>query len=119
MAKYRGSRINEEIKRELSDIIHNELKDPRLTAMISITNVDVTRDLRYGKVFVSIFGDEEDKKNSISALKSSAGFLRRELSHRINLRYTPELIIELDNTIEHGMHINSLIEKIKENRSDA
>lgn len=119
MTKYRSGRINEEIKRELSDIIHNELKDPRLTAMISITNVDVTKDLRYGKVFVSIFGSEDDKKNSIDVLKSSAGFLRRELSQRINLRYTPEIIIELDNTIEHGMHIDSLIEKIKENKGNA
>lgn len=119
MVKYRNGRINEEIKRELSSIIHNELKDPRLTAMVSITKVDVTRDLRYAKVFVSIFGNEEDKKNSLGAIKSSSGFLRRELSHRINLRYTPELTIELDDTIEYGMHIDSLIEKIKETNNHA
>ncbi|SKA76497.1 ribosome-binding factor A [Clostridium sp. USBA 49] len=119
MVNYRRGKINEEIKRELSNIIHNDLKDPRLTAMISITNVEVTRDLRYGKVFVSVFGSEDDKNNSIVALKNSAGFLRRELGHRINLRYTPELIIELDNTIEKGMHIDSLIKKIKENNENA
>lgn len=114
MVKYRSGRINEEVKKEISDIIRNEIRDPRLTAMVSVTKVDVTKDLRYAKVFVSIFGDDEEKKNSLDALKSSSGFLRRELSHRINLRYTPELTIELDDTIEHGMHIDALIEKIKE-----
>ncbi|ERI92914.1 ribosome-binding factor A [Clostridiales bacterium oral taxon 876 str. F0540] len=115
MAKYRSGRINEEIKREVSDIIHNEIRDPRLTAMVSVTRVDVTKDLRYAKVFVSIFGKDEEKNNTLSALKSSSGFLRREVGHRVNLRYTPEILIELDNTIEHGMHINSLIEGLKEN----
>ena len=116
MAKYRSGRINEEIKKELSDIIRNEVRDPRLTAMVSVTRVDVTKDLRYAKVFVSVFGNEEEKKNTISVLKNSAGFMRREVGHRVNLRFTPELIIELDNTIEHGMHINALLESIKENK---
>jgi ribosome-binding factor A len=118
MVNYRSGRINEEIKKEISDIIRNEIRDPRLTAMVSVTKVDVTKDLRYAKVFVSIYGDEENKKNTLSALKSSSGFLRREIGHRINLRYTPEVLIELDTTIEHGMHINALIEKIKENTKD-
>jgi ribosome-binding factor A len=116
MVKYRSGRINEEIKKEISDIIRNEIRDPRLTAMVSVTRVDVTKDLRFAKVFVSIFGNEDEKKNSFNALKSSAGFLRREVGHRVNLRYTPELTIELDNTIEHGMHINALLETIKENK---
>jgi ribosome-binding factor A len=114
MAKHRSGRINEEIKRELSIIIQNELKDPRLNAMISITRVDVTKDLRYAKVFVSIFGKEEEKASSLNALKSSAGFMRKEVGHRVNLRHTPELIIELDNSIEHGMHIESLLHKLKD-----
>ena len=113
MVKHRSGRINEEIKKEISDIIRNEIRDPRLTAMVSVTRVDVTKDLRYAKVFVSIFGEEEEKKNTLSALKSSSGFLRREVGHRVNLRFTPEITIELDNTIEHGMHINSLLESIK------
>lgn len=116
MAKYRSGRINEEIKKEVSDIIHNEIRDPRITAMVSVTRVDVTKDLRYAKVFVSIFGDEEGKKNTLSALKSSAGFMRREIGHRVNLRYTPEIIVEVDNAIEHGMHINALLESIKESK---
>lgn len=114
MANFRGNRINEEVKKEVSNIIRNDIKDPRISAMISVTKVDVTRDLRYAKVYVSIFGDDESKKSTLNALKSSSGFIRREVGHRINLRYTPEIIIELDNTIEQGMHIDALLEKIKE-----
>lgn len=114
MANYRGGRINEEIRRELSNIIQNEIKDPRLTAMVSITRVDVTKDLRYAKVFVSLFGNDDEKVNSLSALKSSAGFMRKEIGHRINLRYTPEIIIEVDNSIEHSMHMESIFSTIKE-----
>ena len=114
MAKYRGGRINEEVKREISNIIRDDVRDPRINAMISVTKVDVTKDLRYAKVYVSIFGSEDAKKETLSALKSSSGFIRREVGHRINLRYTPELIIQLDDSIEHGMHIDSLLHKIKE-----
>jgi ribosome-binding factor A len=114
LANYRGGRINEEIRRELSSIIQNDIKDPRLTAMVSITRVDVTKDLRYAKVFVSLFGNDDEKVNTLSALKSSAGFMRKEIGHRINLRFTPELIIEVDNSIEHGMHMESLFHTIKE-----
>ncbi|AKN29472.1 ribosome-binding factor A [Clostridium carboxidivorans P7] len=114
MAKYRSGRINEEMKREISTIIQNDIKDPRLSAMISVTKVDVTKDLRYAKVYVSIFGDEESKNSTFEALKGSAGFIRREIGHKINLRYTPEILIELDNTIEQGMHIDALLHKIKE-----
>jgi ribosome-binding factor A len=113
MAKYRSGRINEEIRKELSSIIQNDIKDPRLTAMVSVTDVEVTKDLRYAKVFVSIFGSDEEKSNTLTALKSSSGFMRKEIGNRINLRYTPELIIELDNTIERGMHMDALFQSIK------
>ena len=114
MVKHRSGRINEEIKREISDIIQNNIRDPRLSAMVSVTRVDVTKDLRYAKVFISIFGNENSKLESLNALKSSSGFIRREIGQRINLRYTPEILIELDNAIEHGMHINALLQEIKE-----
>jgi ribosome-binding factor A len=118
MAKYRSGRINEEMKKELSFIIRDDIKDPRLSAMVSITGVDVTKDLRYAKVFVSVFGKEEEKNSTLSALRSSAGYMRKEIGHRMNLRYTPEIIIELDTSIEHGMHIDKLIEQIKDNVND-
>lgn len=114
MAKYRSGRINEEMKKEISNIIQNDVKDPRISAMISVTKVDVTKDLRYAKVYVSIFGNEESRANTFEALKNSAGFIRREIGHKINLRYTPEIIMELDDSIEQGMHIDKILQKIKE-----
>jgi ribosome-binding factor A len=116
----RTDRISEEMKREISFIIHNELKDPRLAKMISVTGVDVTRDLRYAKVYVSILGDENDKNSAIRGLKSAAGFIRRGIGRRIQLRYTPEIVFELDNSIERGVYINKLInETLQENRGEA
>lgn len=114
MTKYRGGRINEEVKKELSYIIQNDVKDPRLTSMISVTYVDVTKDLKYAKVFLSLFGTEASKEETMKALNSSLGFIRRELGKRVNLRITPELILKLDNSMEKGMHIDSILDKIKE-----
>ncbi len=108
MATNRINRINEEVRRELSDILR-ELKDPRIPVMTSVVSVSVTQDLRYATVYVSVFGDEEVKKNALSALKNSAGFARRELGHRLNLRYTPEIIYKADDSIEHGARINELL----------
>lgn len=115
MANYRGGRINEEVKREISTIIRNEIKDPRLTAMVSVTDVKVTKDLRYAKVFVSIFGkDDEEKNNTFIALKNASGYIRREIGQRINLRYNPQIIFEIDDSINYGMHIEELIQKVKD-----
>ncbi len=113
MANYRGGRINEEFKKEISNLIQNEIKDPRITAMISVTDVKVTKDLRYAKVYVSIFcNSEEEKKENLAALKNASGFVRKELGRRINLRYTPEIIFEIDDSINYGMHMDELIQKI-------
>jgi len=109
MGANRINRINEEVRRELSDILR-ELKDPRIPMMTSVVSVSVTADLRYATVYVSIFGEEGVKKDAISALKKSAGFVRRELGHRLNLRYTPEIIYKEDNSIEHGARINELLQ---------
>ena len=115
MANYRGGRITEVVKREISTIIRNEIKDPRLTAMVSVTDVKVTKDLRYAKVFVSIFGkDDEEKNNTFIALKNASGYIRREIGQRINLRYNPQIIFELDDSINYGMHIEELIQKVKD-----
>ena len=115
MANYRGGRINEEVRREISNIIQNEIKDPRLTAMVSVTNVKVTKDLRYAKVFVSIFAkNDEEKNNSFVALKNASGYIRKEIGQRINLRYNPQIIFEIDDSINYGMHIEELIQKVKE-----
>ncbi|MCX7710958.1 MAG: 30S ribosome-binding factor RbfA [Clostridia bacterium] len=105
----RINRISEEVHKELSDIVQNDIKDPRLPKMVSILNVNVTRDLRYAKVYISVLGSDEDKRNALSALKSAAGYIRREIGHRVQLRYTPELQFELDNSIEQGVYITKLI----------
>ena len=115
MANYRGGRINEEVKREIINIIRTEIKYPRLTAMVSVTDVKVTKDLRYAKVFVSIFGkDDEEKNNTFIALKNASGYIRKEIGQRINLRYNPQIIFEIDDSINYGMHIEELIQKVKE-----
>lgn|SRR5690554_963339 len=116
MAKYRAGRINEEMKKEISAIIMNGLKDPRITAMITITDVEVTSDLRYAKVYASIFGTEEQKEESLAGLKSSSGYIRREVGKKIQMRYVPELIIVVDDTIDRGMHIDELIRKANEKK---
>jgi len=111
-------RISEEVKKEISSIIQNDLKDPRLPNMVSIISCNVTKDLRYAKVYVSVLGNDEQKKNAISALKSAAGFIRRELGHRLQLRYTPEIHFELDTSIEHGIYINKLLDDAKKELND-
>lgn len=109
----RITRISEEVKKEISNIIQNELKDPRLPSLVSIITCEVTKDLGHAKVFVSVLGNEEEKKNAIKALKSAAGFIRRELGHRVKLRAVPEIHFELDTSIEHGMYINKLLDEAK------
>lgn len=116
MATNRINRINEEVRRELADILR-DLKDPRIPLMTSVVSVSVTPDLRYATVYVSIFGSEEVKENALKGLKSSQGFVRRELGHRLNLRYTPEIIYKNDDSIEHGARINELLHK--EAKTDA
>lgn len=109
MAKFRQQKIDEEIKRELSFMI-SSLKDPRLDGcMISITAVNVTKDLKYAKVFTSVMADDEKRKLAIEGLNSSGGFLRRELGNRMKIRYIPALTFVLDDSIAYGTHINKII----------
>ena len=104
-------RINDDIQRVLSKLL-TEVKDPRVQqGMISVTRVETTGDLRYCKVYVSVLG-ELNEKDFKKGLKSAGPWLRRELGAALNLRYTPELVFELDKSIAHGAHINELIEKL-------
>lgn len=107
MASNRIGRINEEIQRELAVLIPM-VKDPRVTGMISVMAVDTTTDLRYAKVFISIL-DKSDEQQVMRGLKSAAGWLRRELGHRLQLRYTPELSFVLDESIDKGAHILAML----------
>ena len=108
----RTDRIASEIMREVERIIREEVSDPRTDCMFSVTHVDVTRDLRYAKVYISIY-EEEKRAPMMKALKSAAGFIRHNLGQRVQLRYTPELLFELDTTIEYGVHIASLINEVR------
>lgn len=115
MSVDRLSKLSEQIKKEISNIIQNEIKDPRVPMLTSVVNVEVTKDLRYGKVFVSVFGDEEKKIKCIEGLKSASGYIRKEVGSRMNIRYIPELIFEIDRSIEYGMHIDKVIKEMKKN----
>lgn len=108
----RTSRLSEEIRKVISNIIQNELKDPRIPMLTSVTNVDVTKDLKYAKVFISVYGDEVQKAKCIEGLKSSSGYLRKEVGSRIKMRHIPELFFEIDNSIEYGLHISKILNEI-------
>ena len=111
MANYRRGRINDEVKKELS-VILREVKDPRISeAFISVTSVEVSGDLKFAKVYYSAMMG--DKKEIAKGLKSSAGFIRREIARRLNLRMTPEFSCYEDHSIEHGARISKLLNGIE------
>ena len=116
MANHRIGRINEEIMKEVSSLLRN-VKDPRISGMISITAVETTPDLRFAKVYISIL-DKSDSKQVLKGLKSAGGYLRRELSHALNLRYTPELVFEMDDSINQGAHILDLLRSVDRKNED-
>ena len=112
MATNRIYRINEDIQRELASLIRT-VKDPRVHGLISITRVDTTTDLRYCRVYVSVL-DHSDVKEVVKGLKSAAGYLRRELGRVLTLRYTPELQFIEDDSIERGVRMVSMIDRVLE-----
>lgn len=117
MASNRLGRINEEIQRELAEQIRN-LKDPRVSrTMLSVTRVETTPDLRYAKVYVSLL-DKQYTKEALAGLKSSSGYLRRELGHALQLRYTPELQWQMDDSITQGAHILELLSRLELSKED-
>ena len=111
MANNRIARTNDDIQRVLSELLRS-VKDPRVQqGMLSVTRVETTGDLRYAKVWISVYG-LQDEKEFRRGLKSASGWLRRELAKSLSLRYTPELVFELDHSIEYGAHISSLLNEL-------
>ena len=108
MAKSRRDRVQETMRTELSEIIKRDLKDPRL-GFVTITDVELSNDMSHAKVFVSIYGSEEEKRLSMQALESAKGFIRTNLGQRVRLRIVPELVFKEDNSIERGTRILELI----------
>ena len=107
----RMQKVDEEFKRELSKIIDQDLKNPNITGLISVTKVKTSSDLKNARIYISILGSKS-KKNTMEGLKKASGFIRTELARRVNLRYTPELIFELDETLEYGSRIDNIIKEL-------
>jgi len=115
MARYRVGRVGEQIKKEISDLIRTELKDPRI-GFVTITGVEVTGDLSLARVYLSILGSEEERAETLEALGRAKGFLRSELGRRIRLRQTPEIEFRFDSSIDHGQLIMELLKQINQER---
>ncbi len=109
----RAEKLREFVKEEVSEIIQRELKDPRI-GFVSITDVEVSADLRHARVFVSVLGDAEAKTKTMAGLNSARGFIRGELGKRMQVRYTPELHFRLDESIERGTRVVSLLREVSE-----
>lgn len=114
MASRRMERVNELLRSEISQLIARSLKDPRISGTISVTEVQTSPDLRHARVYVSILGSEDQRRESLAALRHAAGFFRRELGERLTLRRTPELEIRLDESLERGDRIMRLLREIQE-----
>lgn len=108
----KNTRINGEVQKELSNIIRNEVKDPRIHPMTSVVAVEVAPDLKSAKAYISVLGNEEEKANTLKGLKSAAGVIRSKLAHSINLRNTPEITFIMDSSIEYGVNMAKLIDDI-------
>ncbi len=112
--KARANRVAEQIKKEVSQILQSEIKDPRITGFLSVTDVEITRDLGVAKIFVSIYGTESEKQLTLKALESAQGFIRTEIGKRIQFRHVPEVSFHLDQSIEYGAHISGILNDLKE-----
>ena len=112
MASQRLTRINEEMRREISEVIRTEIKDPAVQdVMISVVAVDTTNDLKTAKVYISVLQDNK-KQEALAGLQKAQGFIRKEIARRINLRNTPELLFKLDESIERGIEMSKLISDV-------
>ena len=116
---YRQGRLGEEIKKLISSMLLRELKDPRLSAMISITAVEVTSDGSYATVYFSVLGSDpgsetelEQQQDTIDAFNKAKGFIRRQIGHEIKLRHVPELVFKIDKSMEYGRHISKIIDQL-------
>ena len=108
----KNTRINGEVKRELSNIIRGEIKDPRINPMTSVVEVEVAPDLKTAKAYISVLGDEQSQKDTLAGLKSAEGYIRRALARTINLRNTPEIRFVMDQSIEYGVNMSKLIDDV-------
>lgn len=113
----RMERVNEEFKKEISSIIDKDLKNPNITGLISVTKVKTSSDLKSARVYISLLNCKS-KKNTLQGLKNASGYIRTELARRVNLRYTPELIFELDESMEYGSKIENILKEIMPQKNE-
>lgn len=113
MREKRVQRIGEELRRVISDIIRSKIKDPRIPEIISVTNVIVTNDLSFAKIFVEIMGTKEEQEEALEGLNSAKGFIKKEISTEVKLRQMPELIFIIDETLDINQKMEKLIEEVK------
>lgn len=108
----KNTRINAEVQHELANLIREGIKDPRIHPMTSVTAVEVAPDLKTCRAYISVLGDEEEKRNTLQGLKNAEGYIRRQLAKTINLRNTPEIRFILDESIEYGVAMSKLIDEV-------
>jgi ribosome-binding factor A len=108
----RINRISEEVRKVVSDLLLSEIKDPRISGMPSVNRVNVSKDLKFAKIYISVLGNEEDKINTIKGLENAKGFIRTEIGKRVQLRHVPEPLFLLDQSIEQAMHLTKLIDEV-------
>lgn len=108
----KGTRINGEVRKVLAEVIREDIKDPRVQMMTSVTGVEVAPDLKSCKVWISVLGSEKEQEDTLAGLKSAVGFIRAQLARRVNLRNTPELQFILDHSIAYGVNMNRLIDEV-------
>ncbi|MCL2620537.1 MAG: 30S ribosome-binding factor RbfA [Defluviitaleaceae bacterium] len=105
-------RINDEIMKELSEILRSGIKDPRMTAMASVVRVETTQDLKFAKAYISIMGDDEAKEKTMAAIENAKGHIRSTVAKAIDLRQTPEFTFVLDESLDHGDRINQILDDV-------
>ena len=114
----KNTRINEEVLREMSSIIHGDIKDPRINPLTSVVSVEVAPDLKTCKAYISVLGDEDSQQATLAGLKSAEGYIRSKLAKNINLRNTPEIRFVLDQSIEYGVNMSKLIDDVNRQQRD-
>lgn len=113
MTNKRAVRVGELLKEEISQIVLREMKDPRI-GFVSVTDVEVSGDLRHAKVFISVYGSEKEKEETLEGLQQAQGFVRKLVGERVKIHHTPEIIFRYDDSIENGVHISEIIKDLKE-----
>jgi ribosome-binding factor A len=118
MSSHRIERVNTQIKREISELIQQHLRDPRLDEFICVTEVSTSPDLKHAKVYISSMGGQQEEEKILGILNTASGFLRTALAKRIKMRFTPELHFVWDNSIEHGDRILRLLDQVNEEQEE-